>query len=544
MAKKNVAPAMDAGELFSTQHGEDEQVLLDEASKPGEVFGLLQEPQAAGYEILASDGASQQALFPAGELLTPPALAKFRKGIALLHSAPVSRDQNHTLNSRRIMDAIVALVQIEFKRMPKAVVEKMREYEASPMFYVSKGELRKMAGIGTKNYEEIEKILDRLHEMPLRWNILGEDSSTEWDMKSRFLSTYGIGKGSKQGMVCFAIDPRVLSLILEPKFWVTLQFEITPHLRLEAAYTLYQHAWRYIGTFNKVTADFPVTTWIELLIGNSRHVKVDPKTGEKSVVDYSDFKRRYLLPALARINSISALGHTIELREHRSGLKVKRLQFKFVAKRQESLELPMSWPEAIIETLKQIGFTEDEVATLGQGFSLDDVIESLARFRQAQERKAKQGERIGSPTSFFNGVLTNVANQAVLDAEKFAEIEKVAKAEEVEKLRKQREERALVEFNLRRHKIFKAALLAWPEDRRTNFFKEFEGSQDFRSATRTMIAKGWESAGMSAWVELREWAAKRRPSDWAELLPNPEDQNLDAWLLWRLDQAGQTPADA
>jgi hypothetical protein len=497
-------------------------------------FGVIDSPQAAGFKIMARDE-GQQSLFSAGELLTPPALSKFRKGISLLHSMPVSRDQNHTLNTRRVMDAILALVQIEFKRMPKQVVEKMREYEASPMFYVSKGELRKMAGIGTKNYEQIEKVLERLYEMPLNWNVLGEDSAIEWNMRSRFLSTFGTGEGAKAGMLCFAIDPRVLSLILEPKLWVTMQFEVLPQLRLEAAYTLYQHAWRYIGTTNKVTADFPVTTWIELLIGHSRHVKVDAATGEKSVVDYSDFKRRYLVPAIERINGINSLQHTLELKEHRSGLKVKRLQFKLVAKRQATLDLPMQWPDEVVESLKSIGFSVEEVANLSQGLSLDEVVESLNRFRQAQERKAKSGDRIASPKFFFNGILTNVVSQGGVD-EKLEDLAKQAKADEVERLRADREERAHLEFNQRRHKTFKAALWAWPEERRLDLLQGFENS-GLNTTTRQLISKGWEAAGMSVWVELREWVLNHRPDDYADLLPNPEDQTMEAWLMWRLEQA-------
>lgn len=490
--------------------------------------------EAIQFKILSKEEeGAQPSLFPVGELLAPKGLTKYRKGIAALHSVPAPGEKSHTLNSRRVMDAIAVLVQIDFRKRPKHQVDMLREMEASPMFRVTKGELRKLAGIASKNFDRVENVLELLHDMKIHWNVLGEDASIEWRMKSRFLASYGVGVGRYEDMVCFSIDPRVLNLILEPRFWATLTLDVLHQLHTESSYSLYQHAWRYIGTENKVTAPFPVATWIDLLMGESRYVQTEAN-GEKRVVDYSEWKKRYLLPAIQKVNNVSALSHTLELVEIRSGLKVKRIQFRFVAKRQEKLDLPLTWPDDIAVALKNIDFTEDEIAEMAQGFSLDEVVESFTRYKDADERIRRKHQRISSPKAFFNGILNNVATQAALDDEQLEVVEKKARAEDALKLSKDRQDRAERDFSQRQTKRMVESLAEWPADRRENLLADFETSADY-ARSKALFHKGWERPSMGAWTIFKTWLIRERPVDVEELLPNPEDRTMEAWLVWRLD---------
>lgn len=477
----------------------------------------------------------QPSLFQAGELLAPKGISKYRKGIAMLHMVPSPGERGHTLNSRRVMDAIAALVMIDFKRRPRHQVDMLRELDASPMFRVTKKELRTMAGVASKNFGRVEDVLELLHNMKIQWNVLGELEEVEWNMTSHFLASYGVGVGPNEGMVCFSIDPRVLNLVLEPRLWASLNLDVQRQLTTETSYVLYQHAWRFIGTTHKLTASLPVETWIELLMGESRYVQKTEPGGDKRVVDYSEWKKRYLLPSIDRINNISMLGHTLELVESRAGLKVKRLQFKLLPKTQEKLDFPFTWPDQIIEALKNLGFEDGKIADLAQGFTLDEVVESLTRYRQAEERKRAQGERIAAPTNFFYGVLQKTADQLKLDDEAIAAIEKAARAEETEQRAREGQARALAEFERRQTKRFVDTLRAWPATRSAGLFSAFESSSEFSKA-KLLVAKGWDNAGQGAFSVLKSWARKERPEDYLELLPNPEDRKLEDWLVWRIDQ--------
>lgn len=509
----------------------------DESAGEAEGLQPVTPADAPQFRILSnSEDATQHSLFPAGELLAPAGITKFKKGIAALHSLPVAGDKSHTLNSRRVMDAIAVLVQLDFRKRPKHQVELLREMDASPMFRVTKGELRKLAGIASKNFDRVENVLALLHDMKIMWNVMGEDSTIEWKMHSRFLASYGVGVGRYEDMVCFSIDPRVQNLILEPTLWVTLNLEIQHQLNTEASLALYQNAWRYIGTTNKVTGVFDTATWIELLMGNCRYVQLDPATKEKRVVDYSEWKKRYLLPAMEKVNSVATLGHTLELLEVKSGLKVKRIQFKFVAKRQAKLDLPLTWPDQVVQSLKHLSFTDDEAAELAQGFNLDEVVEALSRYREADERKRRQNQRITSPKAFFQAILSNVANQVAVDEAELEAVERRGRAEEAQKLSKERQARAELEFGQQQTKRMVEGLDGWPQERRLALIADFEASPDFGKA-RMLFNKGWEKPSMGAWTVFKSWLLRERPVDVDDLLPNPEDRSLDAWLTWRLEQA-------
>lgn len=503
--------------------------------------------------VMAPPAEQQQpSLFPAGELLVPRAFDLVKKGISALHSVPATKEHNHTLNSRRFMDAIAVLIQLELKKLPKAIFEQIQasmsgewregetvRIEASPMFRVSLSELTKLAGAKTNNRAHVIESLQLLHDMVLRWNVRGEDGEVEWDMRSRFLTTFGVGQGRYKGMVCFSLDPRVLALVLDPKLFVKLSLEVMHQLGLEASYSLYQQCWRYINTVHKVTAAWPVYVWIELMIGNSRYVQVDPATGDKYVVEYSDFKRRTLLPAIERINSIATLGHTLELKERLSGLKVHTLQFAFIPKKQERLDLPLTWPENLVESLKAFGFTEDALAEMAQGYGLDEVGEALKRFHQMSERMQGNGKRIVSPKNYFESILRNVASEAEFGEEQIAALEKKAREEEAARVSAERQERAKHDFGKRQTSQFIESLAAWPEARRQELLSAFEASPEYPK-TRVLLAKsGWDpKTSYGAWVSLKAWVAKEKPDTYEELLPNPEDRDLEAWLMWRLDNPG------
>lgn len=529
--KKSIDPTLDNVGGESSNEGP-----LEEGPFAGLIEGVDGHDD---FRILGKGGNEpiQPSLFP-NELFAPKGLKIFRKGISALHTIPVNK--GHTLNSKRVMDAIVVLVQIHFKQLPKHQRETLRELNASPLFKVTKGDLRALAGIQSKEFGRIEDVLDLLHDMKIQWNVLGEDAAVEWKMTSRFLASYGIGLGRNEHMVCFSIDPRVLYLLLEPRLWASLNLDVQHQLGTETSYALYQHAFRYVGTVNKVTADFPVVTWIELLMGPCRYLQIDPDTGEKRVVNYSEWKKRYLLPAIERVNNVQALGHTLELIETRSGMKVRRIQFRFVAKKQAKLDLPFNWPDAVVASLHSMGFKDADLSDLAQGFTLDEVVESLARFSTANERKSAQGKTIVAPKAFLLGILGNVAEhgatrQAGMDEELLASTERQAQAERAKELAIEKQERARQDFVQHQTRRISDALLDWPDDRRQALLCEFESSTDFAKVKLLLAKKGWERGGnFGAWTILRTWLIKEKTAIIDDLLVSPEDRSFEAWLIGRL----------
>jgi plasmid replication initiation protein len=463
------------------------------------------DPEDRGFDMKRREP-DQPSLFPTEDLIIPDTIRNIRKAVSAIHATPMKPEHSQSLNSRRLFDACILVAQIDFRKRDKQMLERVRTERLSPMFETRITDLARLAGIPGKNYERIYEELDQLFEMSLRWNIVGEDSEVEWEMKSHFLSTLGYGRGHKRGLIRFSIDPSILEIVLEPSNWATLSLQAMEGLGTAASYALYQNCWRYINTQAKVTAILPTSTWVELLMGQSRYVVDAPEMG-KRVVNYGDFKRRVLMDAIRRVNDIQALSYTLELKEFRSGTRVSKLQFKFVQKKQPSLGLPLTWPDDVLRVLSSLGFTQAEIEDLSQAHSYEEVADSILRLKAAEGRLRAAGRPITS---------------------------KKAKAQEAQRAAEARHQRRKEEFSKHQADVFVAKLYEMDGPEREAIFKAFESSSAAAKA-RLLIEKGWSQKNVGALTILRGWLVAENPDVMGQFFVNPEDKDFDAWMAWRLD---------
>lgn len=493
---------------------------------------------AEGYALQERE-LTQPSLFPTEEVLLPEALRSMRKAVSAIHTVPTKPDVQHTLNSRRLFDACILVAQIDIRRREKGFLDRVRSERISPMFEVRTSELARLGAIKGSNLERIHVEMQRLYEMSLQWNLVGEDSATIWNMQSHFLSVLGIGKGAKRGMVRFSLDPEVLLLVLEPSNWATLSLQVMEGLGTEASYSLYQNAWRYAGTYAKVTAALPTETWVELLLGKSGYMEYGPN-GEKKVVRYGDFKRRHLLDAMERVNSVAALGYTLTLKEIKSGNRVSRLQFKFEPKKASQGLLPLTWPKDVITALEHLGFAAEEVQDISQSRSFEEVAESLVKLKAAEDKMKAAGRRISNKKAYFQGILVNVAAGASLDTLEHEKIETEVRAQEEKQAAQKREERLREGFDRYRAQAFSDQLFAWDDDKRSALTTKFENDDLKRGGVaKGFLRKGWNPGNVPLMALLRDWLAKNDHDSLEELLPFPHQRSYESWLAWRLDVASQ-----
>lgn len=490
------------------------------------------DPEDRGFDMRRREP-DQPSLFPTEDLIIPETIRSIRKAVSAIHATPLRPEHSQSLNSRRLFDACILVAQIDFRKRDKQMLERVRTERLSPMFETRVTDLARLAGIPGKNYERIYEELDQLFEMILRWNIVGEDSEVEWEMKSHFLSSLGYGRGHKRGLIRFSIDPSILGIVLEPSNWATLSLQAMEGLGTAAGYALYQNAWRYVNTHAKVTAVLPTATWVELLMGHSRYVVDDPEQG-KRVVNYGDFKRRVLMDAVRRVNDIQALSYTLELKEYRSGTRVSKLQFKFIPKKQPSLGLPLTWPEDVLRVLERLDFTQSEIENLSQVHSYEEVADSILRLKAAENRLKAAGRPINSKKSYFNGILANIASGAVGDDLDHEKIEAESKAQEAQLAAELRHARLKKDFSKHVADVFSTKLYELDAVERDEIIRSFEASPSAAKA-QLLIKNGWSAKSVGALSILRGWLATDRPEVLDRILTNPEEKSFDAWMAWRLD---------
>lgn len=497
------------------------------------VDGAPSDPGDASFDMHRRSP-SQTEILGLDELLVPSSITNVRKPIAAIHAIPL-KPGGQTLNSMRLFDALITMAQIDARKLSRDEIEAIRVDRRSPLITARIADLAQLAGIPGKNYNRIYEELQDLYSMDFAWNAVGEDNEVEFEMKAHFLASFGVGKGAKRGLVRFAFPPEVLAFILEPKYWATLSLQVMQGLKTATSYALWQKAWRYINTNAKMTAELPTATWIELIVGPSRYVVNEPN-GTKTVLNYGDFKRRVLVDAIERINSVQALSHTLRLKESRSGNKVTRLRFIFEPKTVHRLDLPLTWSKDMIDVLKSIGFSDPEISTMSESTSREEVSDALVRLKDSTAKARAQGRPITSFKSYFNGILANVTAGSALGDIDHDQIEAQARQQDAERQAEERQKRQQEAFAQHQAKVFNETLFELPDAQRDALFNEFSETVEGKRAER-LLKNGWTVRSAGALALLRSWMLATKPEQHRSLLPNPEDRAFDAWLLWRLDQA-------
>ena len=471
---------------------------------------------------------------PSNELVIPNSLQHLRKAVAVIHSVPVRAEHAQSLNTRRLIDALLLIVQSTMKKSGEELFNRVKSERVSPLFETRVTDLARLAQIPGKNYERVYESLNKIYEIDFRWNVVGESQEVELEMKSHLLSSIAFGVGKKNGLIQFSIDPSLLVMIVEPSMWATLNLVAMPGLNTSPSYALYQNCWRYVTTHAKVTAALPTSMWIELLVGPDYYMDVEPD-GTKTP-KYGDFKRKVLLPAIEKVNENVALSYRILLLEHKVGKRVSKLQFKFEYKEKVDAPRNLFWDDDIIKTLNSIGFDNNEIRDLSESQSMTVVAEALIRLKEGEDKKRLKGERLTSRKAYFLAILTNVSSDLDWSPADLVKIEEESNRLKQEQEADKRKKRRAQQFEEHRWEAYVANLFALQEEERLSLFNEFETSNEGRGA-EVFIKKGWAPTNRPLLAIFRKWLGASHEALMAKLTPLPQDQTLEAWMAWKLDQA-------
>jgi hypothetical protein len=498
-------------------------------------YEYLLRPAASSVPKHPDDG-EQPWLFPQGDLVVPDTVLRMRKSVAAIHAVPVAGDTS--LNTRRIFDALILAAQMDLRVRGAEMMARIKNDRVSPYFEVRITELARLAGIKGKNYKRIYDDLDEIFDMRMDWNVVGEDAAIEWSMKAHFLSTYGRGTGQNAGLIRFSIDPAILVIVLDPANWATLSLQVLRGMPTLASYQLYQNVWRYINTTHKKTAALPVETWIDLILGPSRFVKVDPKTKKKVANDYRDFKRRYLVDAIERVNSTQALDHTIELKEIRSGNRVAKLEFFFTRKSQQRLVLPVAWDTSLIDRLRVMGFSSQDISEISQRHTADHMTRALLLLAVAKDRLARGGDVMGREREkpYLLGILQKLPEDAVKgDPGLSLDDDEQRRLLEQQRSEEERATRLAEEFSLHNRECFRRAMQEGPAEIVKGCRAQFESSASFTTNKFVIERFGWES--VPALLAVNGWLRDNEPELYVRLLPLPHEREFEAWLATASEKA-------
>ena len=172
---------------------------------------------------------------------------------------------------------------------------------------------------------------------------------------------------------------------------------------------------------------------------------------------------------------------------------------------------------------------------MGQAFSSEEVADALLRLK-SQEIKAKSsGRPISSRKMYFQGILSNVRAGSSADEVDRDAIEAEGRAREAERAAAARQDRMLEGFSKHQVTVFVTRLFELDPDHRQAIFTAFESTEQGAKAAILLSKTGWSPKNAGALAMLRTWMVEARKEEYSALLSNPEDNNLEAWIAWRLD---------
>lgn len=476
-----------------------------------------------------STRAEQRTLFASEDLVIPESLRNLKKAVGAVYAVPTNSDDSQSLTNRRVFDGMIMVAQIDCRQRGKDFIRRIREERISPMFEVRTSELARISGIPGKNLDRVLLEARKIYAMSFDWSVLDENKETLWDQQSRLLTDIGLGKNSKRGHLRFAMNPDMLSLLLEPSHWAAFSLSALRGMGTSAAYALFQATWRFVNREDKATPDLPTKTWIELMVGKGRYTSIDPSG--KEVINYGEFKRRILSHAVSLINEVQALSYKLELREHKQGNRVAKLSFKFLPK-PPALALELPWSDDLLGVLSDIGFSDKEINEIGQAHSMVVAADALLKLEEIEDQYKSQGKPFGQRKHFYLALLRWIAS-----GEDDIDLEKIEKEVSQEVARRTTEERATrlqAEYESYLNDLLTKWLQVQDPKFQTDLWDRLVRSDAGQTLTGVQNTLAETSLSKEVLAAIRGILIETYPEISNQIYSRPESQSFDAWMMWKL----------
>lgn len=250
------------------------------------------------------------------------------------------------------------------------------------------------ADYDSTNMQLVKEQLRRMASTTVEWNV-GAKGSRRWGVTS-MIEVEIIEEGNR----CFiewGYPMKFKEKLLAPEIYARITLQMQNSFRSSAALALYEICVRYIDSPGQLTMRMPWEEWRPTLTG------VPDGDPEATYLEYKYFKRDVLKPAVAEINSLSAIEIEVELIEHKNGRSVSELQFKVQKKSQSGLELdePNLFDLSLITRIVALGFSQAQAEKIYSDHEENKVRAAL----DYTETRLKRSPPLDSPQGYYRDAL-------------------------------------------------------------------------------------------------------------------------------------------
>ncbi|WP_080758038.1 RepB family plasmid replication initiator protein [Comamonas testosteroni] len=295
----------------------------------------------------------------------------FHKPNSLIHNNP---QQVMTPNQQKISNIFLRHVQ------QNGISDELT-------WQMSKKDLLGILNIDTRNEVHIEKVIDQMMSIKVKWDMLEESGSYSRNIAVIFPYTKIEGN-----TITFKVEPQAARYIASKGSYTLINFDESMKLTMNCAIPLYELASRYLNIGH--------TRWFKW--ENLRDMLLTAKEIPKNALTWSTFNERYLSPAVRDVRAQTSL--YVDIETERYGVKVINVRVtmyrnKKLAVEKTALNASSSRQALLTDGMRLLNLPDLEIKRLMSKHSEEDIEGALhhTRTRVANTRLRK----ISVPAAFF-----------------------------------------------------------------------------------------------------------------------------------------------
>jgi len=212
-------------------------------------------------------------------------------------------------SSIQISNKITAIQRKSYNYMLKIAKNELKRNPHARKFVITADELLIFFGFGDKHHHYLEKELDKLRKIDIKYNILGKATKREKWGSFALIAGYEYDRG----IIEYSFPHQIEEMILNPKMFGKINLVVIKSLRSRYSIALYELAEDYLN------AQIPKMTMDKFreLMGLEK----------KQYYKFSMLKKRVIDVAVNEINDRENIGFTITYELEKVGQKITHIKF-------------------------------------------------------------------------------------------------------------------------------------------------------------------------------------------------------------------------
>ena len=242
-------------------------------------------------------------------------------------------------SSIQISNKISAVQRKSYNYMLKIAKNELKNNANIRKFTITADELLLFFNFGDKHHSYLEKELDKLRKIDVKYNILGKDSKRKKWGSFALIAGYQY----ERGVIEYSFPHQIEEMILNPKMFAKINLVTIKGLKSKYAIALYELAEDYINLqIPKISiVDFKELMGLE----------------ESQYPNIKDLKRRVISISVEEINRSDNISFSLSYEMIKKGRKITHIKF-YTHKKEEVLQLKdrqkkfYGWKKEIVEKYK------------------------------------------------------------------------------------------------------------------------------------------------------------------------------------------------